>query len=157
MIFDYRTALTKVGGVVIIIFGLHTLGLIKIPFLSYDTRRHYRPRPELGYLSSALMGFFFGAGWAPCVGAVLGAILTMALAEATVARGAFLLFGYSLGLGVPFLLMALGIGQVAGLLRRAMPVVTLVSGLFLIVLGVMVLTGSLSWLSQWAPLIDLSL
>ncbi len=157
LIFGYRTALTRAGGVVIIIFGLHTLGLIKIPFLSYDTRRHYRPRPELGYLSSALMGFFFGAGWSPCVGAVLGAILTMALAEATVARGAFLLFGYSLGLGVPFLLMALGISQAAGLLRRAMPVVTLVSGLFLIVLGAMVLTGSLSWLSQWAPLIDLSL
>lgn len=158
LLFAYRDLLAKIGGVIIIIFGLHTLG-IKIPFLNYDTRRHFQPRPELGYASSALMGFFFGAGWSPCVGAVLGAILTLALNEATVGRGAVLLFSYSLGLGIPFLLMALGMGHAATFLRRtqrAMRVITVVSGLFLIVLGVLLLTNRLSWLSQWAPLIDLS-
>jgi cytochrome c-type biogenesis protein len=88
LLYAYRLALTKVGGVVIVVFGLHTLGVLKIPFLYYDTRRRYRPRPELGYLSSALMGFFFGAGWSPCVEPVLGAILTLALSEATVEHGA---------------------------------------------------------------------
>jgi len=160
LLLAYQRVLTKIGGVIIIIFGLHTLGLLKIPFLAYDTRRHYRPRPELGYLSSALIGFLFGAGWSPCVGAVLGAILTLALNEATIGGGAFLLFGYSLGIGIPFLLMALGINQASGFLRRtrrAMRVVTVVSGLFLIALGVMILTNSLGWLSQWVPPIDLGL
>ena len=160
LLYAYRLVLMKVGGVVIVIFGLHTLGVLKIPFLYYDTRRHYRPRPKLGYLSSALMGFFFGAGWSPCVGATLGAILTLALSEATVGRGVFLLSGYSMGLGIPFLLMALGIGQAAGILRRmrrAMRVVTIISGLFLIVLGVMVFTDSLSWLARWGPLFDLNI
>lgn len=160
LFYAYRGLLTKVGGVIIIIFGLHTLGLLKLPFLNYDTRRHYQPRPELGYASSALMGFFFGAGWSPCIGAVLGAILTLAINEATVGRGALLLLGYSLGLGIPFLLMALGIGQVSVFMRRnqrVMRVATVVSGLFLVLLGVLVLTNSLGWLSQWAPLIDLSI
>lgn len=160
LLYAYRDLLAKVGGVIVIVFGLHTLGILKIPFLHYDTRRHYRPRPELGYASSALMGFFFGAGWSPCVGVVLGAILTLAINEASVGRGALLLLAYSLGLGIPFLLMALGIGQASHFLRRtqrAMRVVTIVSGLFLVVLGVLILTNSLGWLSQWAPLIDLSI
>ena len=150
LLYTYRLALMRVGGVVILVFGLHTLGLLKIPLLYYDTRRHYRPRPELGYLSSVLMGFFFGAGWSPCVGATLGAILTLALNEATVARGALLLFAYSLGLGIPFLLMALGVGQAAGILRRArraMRAVTIISGLFLILLGLLVFTNNLGWLA----------
>jgi cytochrome c-type biogenesis protein len=160
LLYAYRLALMKVGGVVIVVFGLHTLGVLKIPLLYYDTRRHYRPRPELGYLSSALMGFFFGAGWSPCVGPVLGAILTLALSEATVGRGAFLLFGYSMGLGAPFLLMALVAGRAASILRRArraMRVVTIVSGLFLIVLGVMVFTNSLAWLARWGALFDVGI
>ena len=154
LLYTYRLALMRVGGVVIFVFGLHTLGLLKIPLLYYDTRRHYHPRPELGYLSSALMGFFFGAGWSPCVGATLGAILTLALNEATVGRGALLLFVYSMGLGIPFLLMALGVGQAAGILRRArraMRAVTIISGLFLILLGLLVFTNNLGWLAQWMP------
>jgi len=160
LLYAYRLALMKIGGVVIVVFGLHTLGVLKIPFLYYDTRRHYRPRPELGYLSSALMGFFFGAGWSPCIGATLGAILTLALNEATVGRGALLLFVYAMGLGIPFLLMALTVGRATDLLRRArraMRAVTIVSGLFLIVLGVMVFTNSLAWLAQWVPLFDVGI
>jgi cytochrome c biogenesis protein CcdA len=87
----------QIGGVIVVIFGLHTLGLVKIPFLYYDTRRHYHSRPELGYLSSALMGFFFGTGWSPCVGSTLGAILTLVLSEATVGQGALLLLVCSMG------------------------------------------------------------
>lgn len=160
LLYAYRLALMKIGGVVIVVFGLHTLGVLKIPFLYYDTRHHYRPRPELGCLSSALMGFFFGAGWSPCVGATLGAILTLALSEATLGRGVLLLLGYSMGLGIPFLLIALGVGRAAGVLRRAqraMRAVTIVSGLLLIVLGMMVFTNSLAWLAQWAPLIDIDI
>ena len=160
LLFDYRLTLMKVGGVVIVVFGLHTVGVLKIPFLYYDTRHDYRPRPEIGYLSSVLMGFFFGAGWSPCVGATLGAILTLALSEATVGRGALLLLVYSLGLGIPFLLIAVGVDRAAGILRRArrlMRIVNIVTGLFLIILGVMVFTNRLAWLSQWAPFFDLGI
>jgi cytochrome c-type biogenesis protein len=160
LLYVYRPVLMKVGGVVVVVFGLHTLGVLKIPLLQYDTRRHYRPRPELGYFSSALMGLFFGAGWSPCVGATLGAILTLALNEATVGLGALLLFGYSMGLGVPFLLIALGIGWTTGMLRRArrsLRFVTIISGLFLIILGAMVFTDSLGWLARWAPALDVGI
>ncbi len=156
---QYRDVLMKVGGVLIVVFGLHTIGVFRIPFLYYDTRRQYKPRPELGYLSSALMGFFFGAGWSPCVGVTLGAILTLAFAEATMARGALLLFVYSMGLGIPFLLLALGIGRAAVNLRgsyRVLRYVTIISGVFLIALGVLVFTDSLSWLARWAPVFDLA-
>lgn len=158
LLYDYRPLLMKLGGAVIVVFGLQTLDIVKIPWLYYDTRRQYRPRPELGYLSSTLMGVFFGAGWSPCVGATLGAILTLALNQATVLRGALLLFVYSMGLGIPFLLMALGVGQASDFLRgrnRVMKVVSVVSGLFLIVLGILVVTNSLGWLAQWGPLIEL--
>ncbi len=158
LLYDYRPVLMKLGGAVIVVFGLHTLGRVKIPWLYYDTRRHYRPRPELGYLSSALMGVFFGAGWSPCVGPTLGAILTLALNEATLLRGALLLFVYSMGLGIPFLLIALGVGQASDFLRRrnrVMKAVSVVSGLFLILMGVLVFTNSLGWLARSRPLIEL--
>lgn len=158
LVYDYRPLVMKLGGAVIVVFGLHTLGALRIPWLDYDTRRHFRPRPELGYLSSALMGIFFGAGWSPCVGPILGTILTLALNEATVARGALLLFVYSMGLGIPFLIIALGVGEASRFLRgrrQVMEGVTLVSGLFLIALGVLVFTDSLGWLSQWGPLIGM--
>lgn len=154
LLWDYQTLIAKVGGVVIVIFGLNTLGVVKIPFLSYDLRRHYEPKPRLGYLSSILMGFFFGAGWTPCVGVTLSAILTLALSEATLGRGALLLFIYSMGLGIPFLLMSLGLDRAVGLLRRtgsAMRVINIISGLFLVALGILIIAGRLSWLSQWMP------
>jgi len=157
LLYDYRPLLMKLGGAAVVVFGLHTLGVVKIPWLYYDTRRHYRPRQELGYLSSALMGVFFGAGWSPCVGATLGAILTLALNEATLLRGGLLLFVYSMGLGIPFLLMALGIGEASRFLRRrrrVMRLASILSGLFLIVLGVLIFTNSLGWLARWGPLIE---
>jgi cytochrome c-type biogenesis protein len=157
LLFSYKSIVAQIGGVIVVIFGLHTLGLVKIPFLYYDTRRHYHPRPELGYLSSALMGFFFGAGWSPCVGPTLGAILTLALSEATVRQGALLLLVYSMGLGIPFLLIALGIDRASSFLRRAcrlMRMVTIASGLFLVILGVLLFTNRLGWFGQWLPLFE---
>jgi cytochrome c-type biogenesis protein len=154
----YRPVLMRVGGSVIFLFGLHTLGVVRIPLLYRDTRRQYKPRPELGFLSSALMGFFFGAGWSPCVGATLGAILTLALDQATVARGALLLFVFSMGLGIPFLVLAFGVGRGVVRIRttpKVLRVVTLVSGCMLLLLGVLVFTDSLGWFASWTPVFDL--
>jgi cytochrome c-type biogenesis protein len=147
LLYDLQGLIARVGGVVVIVFGLHTMGIIHIPFLEYDTRRQQAPDPRLGYLSSALMGVFFSAGWAPCVGPVLGAVLTMALSADGVNRGAVLLSAYSLGLGIPFLLAAAGLGNVSALLRRYsrhLRYVSFVTGLFLIVIGVMLLTNTMT-------------
>jgi cytochrome c-type biogenesis protein len=146
-----------VGGVVVIIFGLHTMGIINIPLLDYDTRSQTRPAPGAGYLSSGLMGIFFSAGWAPCVGPVLGAVLTLALNGAELGTGVVLLSAYSLGLAVPFLLAALGIGRVAELMRRhssAIRVISKATGVVLIVVGVMLLTGTLEKLARFGFFVD---
>jgi cytochrome c-type biogenesis protein len=146
LLFNARDLLTKIGGIVIILFGLHTLGVIHIPFLDYDTRRAKAPDRRWGYLSSSLMGVFFSAGWSPCVGPVLGAVLTLALSSNTVGRGVVLLAAYSLGLGIPFLLTAAGLGSVSNLLKRRgkyLRYASRVTGAFLILIGILVFTDSL--------------
>jgi cytochrome c-type biogenesis protein len=148
LLFELRTWLTRIGGAVVILFGLHTLGVIRIPLLDMDTRHQVRPNPSLGYLSSALMGVFFSAGWSPCVGPVLGAVLTLALDSANLGLGAILLTAYSAGLAIPFLLAALGIGQVAELMRRhtkAIHYLSLATGVLLVLIGVLLLTGTFGW------------
>lgn len=160
LLYDVRTWLARIGGIVVIVFGLHTLGLIRIPFLDYDTRRQVEPNPRLGYLSSALMGVFFSAGWAPCVGPVLGAVLTLALNSARITEGVVLLSAYSVGLAIPFLLAALGIGRVAELMRRygkAVRILSYVTGVILVIVGVMLLTGTLERLAQFGFFVDFGL
>jgi cytochrome c-type biogenesis protein len=160
LLYDLRTVLAKAGGIVVIIFGLHTTGLITIPFLDYDTRRHAQPDPRLGYVSSALMGVFFSAGWAPCVGPVLGAVLTLALSSGRVLEGVVLLSAYSIGLAVPFLLAALGIGRVAELMRRygnALRYISIVTGVILIIVGVLLFTGTLETLARFGFFVDFGL
>lgn len=146
LLFDARVWITRIGGVAVIIFGLHTIGIINIPFLDYDTRRQYQPGTNVGYLSSGLMGIFFSAGWAPCVGPVLGAILTLALNSANIALGAVLLTAYSVGLAIPFLLAALGVGRVAELMRRhstAIRYVSIATGVVMVIVGVLLVSGRL--------------
>lgn len=152
-LFEARGLLTKAGGLIVIVFGLHTMGVIHIPFLEYDTRRQQAPDRRLGYLSSSLMGVFFSAGWSPCVGPVLGAVLTLALNANGVGRGVVLLSAYSLGLGIPFLIAAAGIGRVSDWLRRyrkTMRHMSVVAGLFLIVVGLLLFTGSLQIFARYA-------
>ncbi len=160
LLYDMRQWIARIGGIVVIIFGLHTMGLITIPFLDYDTRKQVQPNPRLGYLSSALMGVFFSAGWAPCVGPVLGAVLTLALNSARITEGVVLLSAYSVGLAVPFLLAALGIGRVAELMRRYGKVVhylSIATGVILVIVGVMLLTGTLERLAQFGFFVDFGL
>jgi cytochrome c-type biogenesis protein len=118
LLFSMRTWLAKIGGIVVIIFGLHLTGILRIPFLDYDLRPRSKIDQSRSYLSSSLMGVFFSAGWSPCVGPVLGAILTLAFNGGSIAEGVKLLSAYSAGLAVPFLLAALGIGWVAVFLRK---------------------------------------
>jgi cytochrome c-type biogenesis protein len=160
VLYDLRVWLARIGGVVVVVFGLHTMGALHIPFLDYDTRRHMKASPGLGYGSSALMGVFFSAGWAPCVGPVLGVILTLALATGSVNQGVLLLTAYSAGLAIPFLLTALGIGRAAELMRRnarTVRIVSKVTGVVMVIVGVMLLTGTLQSLAQYGFFVDLGL
>jgi cytochrome c-type biogenesis protein len=144
LLFDLREILAKVGGVVVIIFGLHMIGVFRIKFLEYDTRVQQVPDRKWGYLSSALMGVFFSAGWAPCVGPVLGAILTLALNGGSVSTGVTLLSAYSAGLAIPFLIAALGVGWVSLTLRKygkVMHYVEITMGVVLVILGFMLFSG----------------
>jgi len=150
-LFDLRFWLAKIGGIIVIIFGLHMTGIFRIPFLEYDTRVQQLPDRKLGYFSSALMGIFFSAGWAPCVGPVLGAILTLALNGGSVSTGVSLLSAYSAGLAIPFLIAALSVGWVTLTLRKygkAMHYVEVVMGVVVVIVGFMLFSGTIQLIAQ---------
>jgi cytochrome c-type biogenesis protein len=151
LLFDLRFILEKVGGIVVVIFGLHMIGVFRIRFLEYDTRVQQMPARKWGYLSSALMGVFFSAGWAPCVGPVLGTILTFAANGGSISAGVSLLSAYSAGLAIPFLVAALGVGWVSVVLRKygkAMHYVEIAMGVVLVILGVMLFAGVFELIAQ---------
>lgn len=148
----YKRILAQIGGVVVIAFGLATLEVIRIPWFYADTRARYSGQRGT-HGGSALMGIFFAAGWSPCIGATLGAILTMGLSQQTVGQAMWLASGYSLGLGIPFLAMALGLERASGWLKHMKPYqkyFKIVSGIFIIAIGVLLLTNTMTLISIWA-------
>jgi cytochrome c-type biogenesis protein len=152
VLYQVRDALAVIGGLIVIVFGIHMIGIYRIPFLEYDLRKQEAPDPRYGYLSSALMGVFFSAGWSPCVGPVLGAILTLAINGGSVSLGATLLSAYSLGLAIPFLVAALGIGWVTKILKKyanVMRIAEIVMGVLLVIVGIMLATGTFEILSRY--------
>lgn len=151
LLYDFSLVLTRVGGVVVVLFGLHLTGLIRIPFLDYDLRAKSQSKPNRGYLSSMLMGIFFSAGWSPCVGPVLGVILTLALNGADIVQGGILLAAYSAGLAIPFLLAATQIGWVTFMLQKHGKVSLYIEramGFVLIIVGLFLFSGRLSSLAS---------
>ncbi|SRR5581483_786087 len=159
-LFDARTWLAKIGGIVVIIFGLHMIGVFRIPFLEYDTRVNTAPDQKWGYLSSALLGVFFSAGWSPCVGPVLGAILTLAINGGSIALGAKLLTAYSAGLAVPFLVAALGIGWVTTILHKynkVMRYVEIAMGVILVIVGVLLFAGVFELIARYGYYVNFGL
>lgn len=147
LLLDARLWIQRIGGVVIIIFALHVMELITIPFLYSEKRMHVQTNPRLGYLSSFLIGIFFAAGWTPCVGPVLATMLTWAASSADVWQGVAMLTFYSLGFGIPFLLVGLLFEVATGLLRRLnrhLRVISIVSGIFMLAMGMLMLTDSLT-------------
>jgi len=148
----YKRVIAQIGGVILIMFGLATLEVIHIPWFYADTRAQYAGQRGT-YGGSALMGIFFAAGWSPCIGATLGAILTMGLSQHTVGQAMWLASGYSLGLGIPFLAMALGLERASGWVKRMKPYqkyFRVASGVFIIAIGVLLLTNTMSLIAIWA-------
>ncbi len=160
LLYDVRTWLAKIGGIVIIIFGLHMIGVFRIPFLEYDIRVHSQVDSRWGYISSAFMGIFFSAGWSPCIGPVLGWIMTFSANGGSILKGTSLGVAYSAGLAIPFLAAALGIGWVSVILRRygkVMRVVEVAMGVLLIVVGILLFLGSFNTLASYVPWINFGL
>ncbi len=147
----YEIWIARVGGVVILVLGLHLAGILRIAPLFREIRFQVSDRP-IGYLGAAGVGMAFGAGWTPCIGPVLGAILTFAGAQETFWRGVGLLGVYSAGLAVPFLLTAVAVDRflvVFSRLRRFLPSIQRASGLLLVLLGILLITGSFTALTSW--------
>ena len=147
----WQEQMTLLAGVVIVIFGLHFLGLLRIPLFARDVR--FEARAEAGTaLGAYLFGLAFAFGWTPCIGPVLGAILSLAVQGGSAGRGLLLMGAYAVGLGVPFLLAALFLGRAMGVmsgLRRHMAAVERATGALLVAVGVLMLTGAFSDLSFW--------
>jgi cytochrome c-type biogenesis protein len=151
-LFRYQEIIRKVGGVLIIVMGLYVAGWLRIPFLMRELRFELANRPA-GYLGALVTGVTFAAGWTPCIGPILGSILTLASVSQTLSAGIVMLAAYSLGLAIPFFLGALAIQRFVGLCnryRRFIPVVTTASGLLLVLVGVLLVTDYFTVLSRLA-------
>ncbi len=149
---QYKYTLGRIGGVIVILFGLATLDVIRIPWFYADTRIQYAGRRGT-YGGSALMGIFFAAGWSPCIGATLGAILTLGMSQQTVGQAIWLTSGYSLGLGIPFLILALGLERATNWVKRMhryQRAFQIASGMFILIIGMMLLTNTMSRIAIWA-------
>ncbi len=151
LLFKYQTYIIKGGAVLIILFGIHLTGIFSFGFLQSEKRVHVRSR-KWGYVGSFLIGLAFGAGWTPCVGPILGSILVMASAAETMGKGIGLLAVYSMGIGLPFIAATLMLSKFLHLLnkyRRAVKVFSILSGVFLIIIGILLFTNQFTIISSW--------
>jgi cytochrome c-type biogenesis protein len=145
--------LVWVGGLLLIVFGLHTMGIITIPVFNVQKRLEYGQGQTPSYARSAFIGMTFAAGWTPCIGPLLGAILTLAIQGQHIGLAMLYLFVYSMGLAVPFLLTAWLLMTATNrlkILNRHMMVIERVSGAFILIIGVMILTGTMTVLNAYA-------
>lgn len=143
--------LARIAGVIIIIAGLHFLGVIHIPILHREARYHSDTRPA-GLFGAYVIGLAFAFGWTPCIGPVLGAILAVAAGEDSIRQGVSLLFVYSLGLGIPFILAAVAIKPFINVMQRFkshMAMVEKIMGALLVLTGILFLTNSMTLIAGW--------
>ena len=147
---SYSQNFSKLFGFVVILFGLHLLGLLKFQFLNREFRLDFLFKKKNSLWSVTLMGLAFGFGWTPCIGPMLSSILIMAADSDTMWRGGRLLFVYGLGLGLPFLIIGvlstLGF-QFLNVLKRHMKAISILSGILLIILGMLLITGNMQYIT----------
>lgn len=152
VLFQQQGVIRKVGGAVVILMGLYVGGWLRIPFLMREWRMELKDRPA-GYLGALTVGVTFAAGWTPCIGPILGSILTLASVSQTASTGIMMLVAYSLGLAIPFFVSSLAIHRFVGFFdrfKRFFPVVTRGSGMILVGLGVLLVTDYFTVLSRLA-------
>jgi len=147
----YQDHIRRIGGILIIVLGLYLLGVLNISFLKMEHRFQFRSRP-VGYVGSFLIGVAFAAGWTPCVGPVLGTILLYASTTDSMMNGVLLLTSYSLGLGLPLFLTALGVDRFLAYFKQArlyLWAVSTVSGVLLIIVGIMIYANTLTMITSF--------
>ncbi len=140
-----------IGGALVILFGIHFTGIFRLRFLDREKKVHLKKKP-LGYLGTCLVGIAFGAGWTPCVGPILGSILTMAATTQNILKGIVLLAFYSIGIGVPFFLSGLIIHrffEYFKAIRKYFKVITIAGGVLLIIVGILLISGYFSSMSAY--------
>ena len=147
----HQLQLRQIGGILLIIIGLHLIGIVKIPFLYWQKRFAFHPtRPS--YPASLLIGVIFAIGWTPCISLFLGSILRLAATAATLRQGVMLLLFYSLGMGLPFLLLGLGVDQASRILKWLKPhlgKIEVATGVVMILVGVMIYFNWLVYLNRY--------
>ncbi len=155
VLMERMSILYRLAGIVIIIFGLHLIGIFKIPFLYQDKRFHnVKPR---GMFGAFVLGLAFAFGWTPCIGPILAGILTFASTKETVNEGVFLLAVYSMGLGLPFLVTSLGLNKFLSFysrFKKHLHTVEVVSGFLVVTVGVLILTDQFTRLNAWLSFLN---
>jgi cytochrome c-type biogenesis protein len=149
----YAEPIRIISGIVVILFGIFLVAAYKVPWLNYEKRLHLQHSSNPGYIRSSLIGAAFAVGWTPCIGPILGSILFIACYTQETMKGAALLATYSLGLGIPFLLIGLAWSYVVPFwksINRYLGIISIISGILLIIVGILMLTNQLTWLSRFA-------
>ena len=144
-LFAKQRIIKIIGGLIVIFFGLHISGLFNIRFLQYEKKLHLKNKPVTRF-GSFLVGMVFGFGWTPCVGPILGGILMLAAAKDSIVKGVLLLSSYSLGLGLPFLLLSIAIGKTLTLfskVKKHFKLISIISGGLLVAIGIWIIIGAL--------------
>jgi len=150
-LFQKSAVISKIAGGLLIVFGLHTMGVVKIPFLYQEKRWDAGSKKPAGLVGAFLVGLAFAFGWTPCIGPILSTILTLAADEGTLKRGILLLAVYSLGLGVPFLLTSLAVNQFFAAfakIRRYYHAIEVTAGLLMIVIGGLIFTNRFTLITR---------
>jgi cytochrome c-type biogenesis protein len=149
---DHKTAIRRVGGVLIMIFGIHVTGIFDIGILLGEKRVTIHQKPA-GYFGSFLVGLAFAAGWTPCIGPILASILLVAATDGTIGKGIILLLSYSMGLAIPFFLSSFALHRFLVLFsrfRKHIRIFEIITGIFLIITGILVFSNYLTLLSRYA-------
>jgi len=152
LIQSYKRELEIGAGLVIILFGLHFLGVFRIALFYKEARYHHAHHHGVSFIGAYVIGLAFAFGWTPCIGPVLATVLALAANEGSLATGVKLLFVYSLGLGIPFILAAVAIQPFIAFMqrfRRHLGKVEMVMGAVLVLTGILFLTGSINWFGSW--------
>lgn len=158
---EYSGIITRIGGCILIVFGLHYAGLFRIRFLNFEKRFSMPDSIRSGYAGSFIFGIIFSFGWIPCVGMILSGVLLLASQLDTLLQGMVLLAVFSAGLGIPFILVSVFLSFFSGFLKklnRHLNIVSVISGVFIIILGIIFITDSMAlvigFLSRYMPFLD---
>lgn len=149
----YKSILGRIGGAIVILLGLFTLRLINLPWLNYEKRSYWTPGKGGPILSSVMMGVFFAAGWTPCIGTTLGAILTLGMSQQSADQAMVLSSGYAIGMGLPFLAIGFGMEKAIRFItrfRKYIRGIEIASGVLLITVGLLMVFDRMTLIAIWA-------